>query len=348
MMMTMMLMIVSIGVAIGGCGSASAARVGDECSTSGTRGFPPKLCGDELECVIFDEGQPAVDIPNRGLCQLKPVGRLLLTEIASPLNIFGSASFLEVSNVGDADVRLREYSLVKVEKRRGDERVLRVPLVDDDTDDNLIVRVGESFIICESKASFDVAFNGTAACMIEAGRAANVVGDDIVMLTIHAATPSSASDPEVRASSVRAPSDDPIEGGGARPSQLELVVDVYGGNIFMRPAHDGGSNLPTTIPFLRWQTVWPPMLYGRAVRVRRPPPPPSQYLSTNSLFNLGALVAFFNADEWRICSLLSDGGNVIDVDNDGASDFARFMTVCPMRALVAPNDYDPKEWSYGV
>ena len=171
------LMIVLVALCVNGNG-VHAVNVGDACSTSGTRGFPPQLCGDFLECVIFDEGRPAVDIPNRGICQVKPTGRLLMTEIASPVNVFASASFVEITNIGDADINLREYALIKVERRRGIERTLRAPLYapsssssmtdgdydddDDDDDDDDVVRAGETIVICESKSAFDAIFNGTA------------------------------------------------------------------------------------------------------------------------------------------------------------------------------------------
>lgn len=331
-----------------------AVNVGDACSTSGTRGFPPQLCGDFLECVIFDEGRPAVDIPNRGICQMKPRGRLIVTEIASPVNVFGSASFVEISNVGDADINLREYALVKVERRRGIERTLRAPLYaasssssssmtdGDNYDDDDRVRAGESIVICESKSAFDATFNGTAVCTVEAGPVANVFGDDMVLLTVHA-TPTDTSPAEVRASSLRS-NDDVVDDASTRAS-LELVVDVYGGNVFMRPAQDGSRNTPVAISFLNWQTYWPPMLYGRAVRVRLPPPLPPPLLSMSSAFNVGSLVAIFNADDWNICSLFGDGGSVIDIDNAGSGSAARFMNVCPMRALVAPDDFDPSTWT---
>jgi len=45
-------------------------ELGDLCSTTGTRGFfPPTPCREGLTCVIFDEGQPEVDLPDAGTCQ---------------------------------------------------------------------------------------------------------------------------------------------------------------------------------------------------------------------------------------------------------------------------------------
>ena len=179
-------------------------------------------------------------------------------------------------------------------------------------------------------------------CTVEAGPVANVFGDDMVLLTVHA-TPTETSPAEVRASSLRSSADEDVVEDSTRAS-LELVVDVYGGNVFMRPAQDGSRNTPVAISFLNWQTYWPPMLYGRAVRVRLPPPLPPPLLSMSSVFNVGSLVAIFNADDWSICSLFGDGGGVIDIDNAGSGSAARFMNVCPMRALVAPDDYDPSTW----
>lgn len=39
------------------------------CSTSGTRGVPPKLCPSGMVCVLNDFGNPPVDIPNSGTCR---------------------------------------------------------------------------------------------------------------------------------------------------------------------------------------------------------------------------------------------------------------------------------------
>ena len=41
----------------------------------------------------------------------------------------------------------------------------------------------------------------------------------------------------------------------------------------------------------------------------------------------------------------SSRGGIIDIDNHGSGDTrARFMSTCPMRAFIAPDDYDPSEW----
>ena len=180
-------------------------------------------------------------------------------------------------------------------------------------------------------------------CTVEAGRVASVVGDDMALLTVRA-TPSESSTLEVHTSSLRSSADANDAEEKSTRASLELVVDVYGGNVFMRPAHDGGRNTPVAIPYLSWQAYWPPMLYGRAVRVRVPPPLPPTLLATSSVFNVGSLVAIFNADDWSICSLFSDGGSVIDIDNAGSGSGAKVMSVCPMRALIAPDDFDPSIW----
>lgn len=38
------------------------------CSTTGTRGSPPKKCPSNMRCKITYKGRPEVDIPNRGVC----------------------------------------------------------------------------------------------------------------------------------------------------------------------------------------------------------------------------------------------------------------------------------------
>ncbi len=42
---------------------------GEECTTSGSRGFPAIPCEEGLVCDIHDEGAPHVDLPNRGTCE---------------------------------------------------------------------------------------------------------------------------------------------------------------------------------------------------------------------------------------------------------------------------------------
>mmetsp|Transcript_3699 Transcript_3699/g.11646 ORF Transcript_3699/g.11646 Transcript_3699/m.11646 type:complete len:179 (-) Transcript_3699:68-604(-) len=56
----------------------AALGLGAECTTSGTRGFPPVPCAEGLECRITDKGHPEVDMPNRGTCQPPAALRSLL------------------------------------------------------------------------------------------------------------------------------------------------------------------------------------------------------------------------------------------------------------------------------
>ena len=44
------------------------------CSTTGTRGSPPRKCPTGYRCKITYRGRPEVDIPNRGTC-VKPTPR---------------------------------------------------------------------------------------------------------------------------------------------------------------------------------------------------------------------------------------------------------------------------------
>lgn len=45
---------------------------GVECSTSGTRGYPPVGCTSPGVCVLTSFGDPPVDLPNAGICRLVP------------------------------------------------------------------------------------------------------------------------------------------------------------------------------------------------------------------------------------------------------------------------------------
>lgn len=427
------LLAASVLAALGG---ASAQAVGAPCSTSGTRGFPANLCGpdggesEELECVIFDEGMPEVDLPNRGICQLRDSakggsnkGRVILSEIASPLNVRPSGSFIELFNPTDTEVDLGEegYKILKMVfgaspqdsmppsvalEGRQDERIISKELKG-------VVKARSAFVLCAGyKGQFDRAHGITIGkksnlrvidqtkqrCDFWVGEIANVMWDDAVILMKSSGQPGRVRAPCVcqeiyapvcattsqgelitysnechakcdlgdRLAGLRmgecpapdgsdvlravpdakpesaVPGADEISGGEA----TDAVVDVYGGNVYLRPASDtipGATQQPVPIPYMSWQHPWPEMLYGRAERVRFDPAgiPPS--IGGTDAFDLSSILALFDASQWRICSLLDATGAVIEVDNGGAV-ASEQQKKCENRALVAPGDFDPGRW----
>jgi len=428
--------------------------IGSPCSTSGTRGFPPVPCSSgpndstELECVIFDEGAPEVDLPNRGTCQ--PVQRdtsssaasapprLLLTEIGSPLNVRLSGSFIEIFNPNEEPVDLAEhgFAIGKISPHASSDSTpfLRSSTQDKNRSSSAIeildyngntittkalkgtIEPMSTFIVCTNKRSYNRVHgvagaeyksstssrsrssNSTSVTAIEeedgktnkdpllsskqrkrcdyrVGAIADVMGNDIVVLTAETIVPS----PPPKEKNISDTSDDSdgtldilrTTTSISTPDSLTSIIDIFGGNVYMKPARPHALPMPfvDTPPLSSMQTYWAPLLYGRAERVSykkthatgNSSDTTRSTTNTSETFSLDSDVLFrFDASEWHICSLIDTRFGVIQIDNnpDPVAQILREMLniddvddtrnslSCPERAMVAPDDYDPGTWRF--
>lgn len=393
--------------------------IGSPCSTSGTRGFPPVLCNNgseldgeltlELVCVIFDEGDPDVDIPNRGTCQPRSLDRpptpmqsrdndtrqdndispprILLTEIGSPMNVRFSGSFIELFNPLQQSIDLAEYGFIIGKISTSGDSITSDTKSSDNTMNTVLKYDGytvtsralkgtiepmTAFILCTNKRSFNrehgiVPINNNndenetsrRRCDYRIGDIANVIGNDIIVLTAEPGDDNTVDNERLRTASNS--TKNPTNGVNDKntPSSSSAIVDIFGGNVYLKPAMPLALPLPFS-SMISEQQFWPPLVYGRAERVSFKPISSTHRTKNgmdlrNSNVDDNAAIFMFDAREWQICSLLNMKSQLIAIDNNPhpVIDVLRQrlglsppFESCPKRALVAPHDFDPGSWHW--